>query len=208
VKNYIPKGCDVRKFLDFKSTASYAEQSSFRKIARLGRGADLTKADRTVLVKMVNLWFYHRGRSGYVEPGHVKLEKQTGLSERAVRKAISKLRILGIVVLLSGGRGRGHTAKYGVDLAQMLKVLWPDFKVKVAGVVATLSDAIKGAQIDHPYIENKYTLCSKPQSKGCRMSRSATIETLVSLCRRLKVTARPWFTAQIHPNHWKGNSCV
>ncbi len=75
------------KGANFTSTASYCEQSIFRKIASHGRCGNLTKSDRSVLTKLLNLWFYHRGRSGYIEPSHARIERDLGLSERSVRRA-------------------------------------------------------------------------------------------------------------------------
>lgn len=197
----IPSKSFSFKKQDFKSTAGYSEQAIYRKVAALGKGGDLSRSDRSVLMKMVNLWFYHRGRIGYVEPSHAKIEKECGLSERAVRRAFSKLRSLGIFTLLGGGVGRGNTAKYGVDLNRMREVIWPDFAIKIRGFWCKISDLLKGAtEASSLYIDNKPS-CSLP---GMRLNRCATIGTISALGRRIRAALVPWFKSQPKQTHWTG----
>lgn len=185
---------------EFTSTASYVEQSAYRKIAKLGRGGGFTKSERSVLIKCVNLWFCHRGKTGYIEPSHDKLERSLGLSERTVRRAISKLRDFGIVTLLAGGRGRGRTAKYGVNLFRMMEVMWPDFAIKVDGFCTRLTDLIKGAKTPSPLYRTKTT-----PSQAMRLVHTATVETIAALGRRLRATVEPWYKRQQHQSSWSGN---
>lgn len=54
----------------------------------------------------------HADLNGEAWPGRRRLSEFTGLSEATVKRAISKLRALGVLEVVSGGKGRGLLTRY------------------------------------------------------------------------------------------------
>lgn len=133
----------VKRKRDFRKTVAFSSHQAWRHIAAYGNHSYLTWAERRVNIRLCNLWLHHMGRDGFIEPDHVALQKKLGISERTLGRAISKLRSLGILKLLSGGRGRGHKARYGFDLTAMMEQLWPGFMVVSSDEGATIDGEIK-----------------------------------------------------------------
>jgi len=181
---YIPK-CRI-SFKPFAKSASCVEQTIFRRIAM--HAGDFTKSQRSVLVKMTNLWLRHRG-GGWFAPTNEALRKALGLSLRSVQAAMCMFRDLGIFVALSGGRGRGDHVRYAVDLYAMQAILAPDVRIKCAGEWVDLDGEIKGAKMPSPYRE-KINLITPV---WVNLSRSINWHTLGQALRRCQMAQRAWF---------------
>lgn len=151
----------VKRKRNFRKTTAFSVHGAWRHIAAYGKDEYLSWADRSVLKRLVNLWLYHMGRDGYIEPDHKRLERSVGLSERAVRKAISKFKSLGFLVHISGGRGRGVKARYGLDLMAMKDCLWADFSFQNGDESVSLDGEIKPAQCVRDYQNNKKMLTGR-----------------------------------------------
>ena len=151
----------VKRKRNYRKTTAFTVHAAWRQIAAYGKDEYLSWADRSVLKRLVNLWLYHMGRDGYIEPDHKRLERSVGLSERAVRKAISKFKTLGFLVHISGGRGRGVKARYGLDLMAMKDRLWADFAFQNGDESVSLDGEIKGAQCVRDYQTTKKMQASR-----------------------------------------------
>lgn len=151
----------VKRKRNYRKTTAFTVHAAWRQIAAYGKDEYLSWADRSVLKRLVNLWLYHMGRDGYIEPDHKRLERSVGLSERAVRKAISKFKTLGFLVHISGGRGRGVKARYGLDLMAMKDRLWADFSFQNGDESVSLDGEIKGAQYVRDYQTTKKMQASR-----------------------------------------------
>jgi len=166
----------------FEETLAYAEQRIHRRIAKYGRAAPITKAEREVLVKLVNLQLHHRGKSGFFERTVPALAKSVDRTERTVFSCIKRLAGLGILRVLERGLGRGNKAKYAVDLDRMREVMWPTFAVKIAGEAVRISSLIKGEIL--PPALKVYTLGKV--AGGLSLGRGFGFDALQSLAARFR----------------------
>lgn len=161
---------EVKAKRDYRETTQHATHQAWRTIARHGKGEYLSWADRCVLVCLVNKWLYAAGRTGFIEPDHVALQKELNLSDSSITRAVRKLKSLGILVHIDGGRGRGHKAHYGVDLITMHQVLWPEFSLVTDEQAVSLCGEIKPVTYVRDYQRTKDMLSRKVARMGA-MSR-------------------------------------
>ncbi|WP_397586787.1 hypothetical protein [Sphingobium fuliginis] len=179
------------KFMD---SAAFAEQTIYRRIAKHGSAIKLTDSQRAVLIKFVNLWFYHRGKSGAIEYSQDDFNASLDLSDRAIRGAIGRLMELGIVIRIAGGVGRGNVSVYGVDLTKLQEVLAPEAAIQCAGETVSLHGEIKVARSRPSYRDNKYR--SDFPSRVwfvVRLRKAIDWTALGTVLRRIAANARAWF---------------
>lgn len=199
----------VKRKRSYRKTTAFTVHAAWRHIAAYGKDEYLSWADRSVLKRIVNLWLYHMGRDGHIEPDHKRLERSVGLSERAVRKAIAKFKALGFLVHISGGRGRGVKARYGLDLMAMKERLWADFSFQNGDESVSLDGEIKPAQYVRDYQTNK-KMIAKPMAvrrsafhKIGGMRISASVEELGRVMTAMLSASSASFKALSSPTHWK-----
>lgn len=203
---YNPVDHVLRKTFDFKKSKSHAEKRTYLNVARYGQGEKLTKTQRTVLVKFVNLWCYHRGRSGFITQAIDIIAGKLGYASDTVKKAISFLMKLGIVRRVHGGLGRGNVSSYILDTPTLIEVMSPDLAFKCAGEMVTIEGEIKGVETRRPYIDNKTTL-ARSGPKGTRGGQWIDLSHLdwlevQDLFRRFKSRVTSWGAAATarHPS--------
>lgn len=198
----------VKRKRNYRKTTAFTVHAAWRQIASYGKDEYLSWADRSVLKRLVNLWLYHMGRDGYIEPDHKRLERSVGLSERAVRKAIAKFKALGFLVHISGGRGRGVKARYGLDLMTMKGRLWADFSFQNGDESVSLDGEIKPAQCVGDYQTTKKMQASRLVARrtvahkigGMRIS--ANVEGLGRVMTAMLIASAASFKALSSRTNW------
>ena len=88
-------------------------------LRRLVRGigkADLTKSEKLILERIVNLWLAHRYKEGVIRPGRSRLAKLCDVHVNTVKTTLGKLRALGVICPVAYAKGGRNATRYTVNL--------------------------------------------------------------------------------------------
>ncbi len=189
----------IRTKPDFRKTTAHAEKRIYINAARYGSGERLTKTQRNVLVKFVNLWIYHRGKSGFITKALDQVADALGHTVDTIKKAVSHLMKLGIVRRVNGGLGRGNVSSYIVDTPSLVEVMSAGLVVKSCGEMVTMDGEIKGVETPSAYKEDIYTL-ARSGPKGTRGVQWIDLghmdwDGVQSLFRRIRSRVTGWGSA-------------
>lgn len=112
--------------VDFKKSREAERQRYVRSIIRKTKRNTLTKAERDVLLTMVNLWFYHKcGPNGFIHPGRSKIAKRADVSVVTVARALARLRAYGFIDPTDYAKGGRKATRYFVDVDCIIETLNP-----------------------------------------------------------------------------------
>lgn len=192
-------------------SAAFAEQTIYRRIAKMSDAVDMTPSTRKVLTKFINLWFRHRG-TGSFEQSHDVLARSLSIADKTLRLALNWLRRMGFVHSISGGCGRGRITRYVVDLTRIQEVLCPDLRVRCRGETVDLDGeikpvirgSVKPVISPAPYIRNKIP-CT-PSRQGLlvvTLRKTVGWETLGTALRRIATNRRAWFRPNPKQPGWE-----
>lgn len=114
----------------------------------------------------------HADKAGRAWPGRQTLAEQTGLDARTVARAIARLRALGVLVVVSEGRGRGRKTVFSLSVAPPEKGAHvTPFEAGKGGADAPFSETKKGAFTPvkggiHDTYNHKGTIHARARTRG------------------------------------------
>ena len=93
-----------------------------RRIVRQGirRAKSLSRRERECLMFVTNLWFYHRGHTGFIHPGASLVANKLECSVRTAKTVMKRLRDCGYLVPLAYASGGRRATWYAVDVGKIL----------------------------------------------------------------------------------------
>lgn len=122
--------------VDFKKSREAERQRYVRSIIRKIKRDVLTKAERDVLMVLVNLWFYHKGGpNGFIHPGRKKIAKRANVSVVTVARALSRLRDYGVIDATMYEKGGRKATRYLVDIDCIIETFNPHGVETIPGVL-------------------------------------------------------------------------
>ena len=122
--------------IDFKASREAERQRYVRSIIRKIKRNVLTKAERDVLMVMVNLWFYHKGGpDGFVHPGRKKIAKRANTSVVTVSRSLARLCAYGVIDATDYANGGRKATRYFVDIDSIIETFNPHGVRTIPGVL-------------------------------------------------------------------------
>lgn len=151
---------------------SDSQEATFRRFVRGSvRNAPLSRAERDIVMALVNLWLEHRKKAdGVIHPGRKRIARKAKVSIITVARCFAKLREKGALAVVSHGRGEGQKpTHYRVDYDNLMKVCGHKYLPIRAGQLAQIyhlpqahNDTPLGSPNDTPQAYHDDT-----QYKGC-----------------------------------------
>jgi hypothetical protein len=142
--------------VDFRASAEAERHRRVRAVIRKIKRDVLTKAERDVLMAVVNLWFYH-GKSGakMIYPGRKKLALKADVSIPTVARALDHFRKLGILEAQQYAQGGRNSTRYKVCIHTLMETFDPSDVEYVSGTLVPFmpqnsvsNDTVSEAQND------------------------------------------------------------
>lgn len=165
--------------VDFKKSREAERQRYTRSIIRKIKREKLTKAERDVLMVMVNLWFYHKcGPNGFIHPGREKIAKRSDVSVVTVSRSLATLKGFGVITSTEYEHGGRKSTRYFVDIDRIAEVFNPHGVKTVSGqlvqfhtgkndtVSAPQNDTVSGYQNDTRYITTDNAMLKRGEDGG------------------------------------------
>lgn len=109
------------------------DQRMIRSLIRKADKKTLTRTQQDVLTKIVNLWFYHQNKDGFIRPGLELIAKACRCTARSVSTALSKLRALNIIKPIKYAKGGRLATRYVVDTDAITDLFLPSNIVHAEG---------------------------------------------------------------------------
>lgn len=86
------------------------------------RKAKITRAERDITIRIINLWYYHKdGPEKLIRPGRKLLARQCKCSVRTVASCLKKLREAKVLKTIAYQRGGNKATRYQVMEANLLR---------------------------------------------------------------------------------------
>jgi hypothetical protein len=115
------------------------ERAELRRMVRGITKDKLTKSERLILEKLVNLWMTHRFGEGVIRPGRSRLAKQCDVHLDTVRVALARFRELSIIAPVAYAKGGTQATRYVVNLDVLRRLYGPAIPVSTPGKMIELN---------------------------------------------------------------------
>lgn len=127
--------------IPFKDTAEAQYRRHVREAIR--KTALLNKSERDFALSIVNLWFVHRFKDGFIHPGAERLAKRAEVSLRSAKTYLSRLREMAVIKAVAFAKGGRKATRYVVDLTRLMALFDPHGVVTIKGELAPINEPPK-----------------------------------------------------------------
>ncbi|MTH96560.1 helix-turn-helix transcriptional regulator [Roseibium sp. RKSG952] len=153
----------TQHYMDSKAAE---EAREIRKIIRSIKPDQLSRSHRDVLMKLANVWIYHKNK-GVIRPARHVIAKAVGCSVRTVSAALDILRKASILTVKRFGKGGRKPTEYALSFDKIREVFNPHGVTTKPGELAEIrrksaSSATKSGPKNRAIFAHVYNKYLKP----------------------------------------------